>query len=330
MKTEVGTSPARASAGDVTPSARLARRGWARQLHSASAIVITDAIAWGAAASDVPGLGRMRRVITLYDNAFSPFARKVRIALAWKGIEHAVVDGLVLENRGRLAAVNGRVEVPAIDHDGIVVVGSSDIVAYLERVSPDRPLVPADHAGWVHARAWERCADTLVDPILINVSYWQWANRQDRMPDGMLEAARRDLDAVYAALERDLEHGGFVSGQALSIADVSLFPHLTATRLFGLGYDAARSPRVHAWLTRLRAMEVFAADLARVKGFLAEFLESESHERRKIFWRGDRIEWMLARGYHDWFMGEIAADRVLWPGLGIPGPRVMAPARGSG
>jgi len=266
-------------------------------------------------------------VITLYDNAFSPFARKVRIALALKGIEHEVVDGLALENRDRLAAVNGRVEVPVIDHDGIVVVGSADIVGYLERVWPERPLYPTEHAGWAHARAWERCSDTLVDPILINVSYWMWAHREDRIPDGLVDAARRDLEAVYAALERDLDGRAFVSGHALAIADVALFPHLTAARTFGLGYDAARFPRVHAWLVRLRAIEAFTDDLGRVKAFLAEFLRSDSHERRKIFWRGDRIEWMLARGYRDWFLGEIRADRVLWPGPGIPGPRGPVRAR---
>ena len=259
-------------------------------------------------------------MITLYDNGFSPFARKVRIALAWKRIAHAVVDGLARENHDRLAAVNGRVEVPAIDHDGVVVVGSSDIIAYLERVWPERALYPADHAAWAHARAWERCADTLVDPILINVSYWLWAQREDPMPDGMLDAARRDLDAVYAALERDLAGSEHVAGPALSIAEVALFPHLTATRSFGLGYDAARFPRLHAWLSRLRAIDVFADDLARTKAFLAGFLQGDTHERRKIFWRGDRLEWMLARGYHGWFLGEIAAGRVLWPGLGIPGP----------
>jgi len=263
------------------------------------------------------------QVITLYDSAFSPFARKVRIGLVWKGIEHTVLDGLALENRDKLAAVNGRVEVPALDHDGVIVVGSSDIIAYVERIWPTPALYPADHAAWAHARAWERCADTLIDPILINVSYWLWAKRDDRMPDGMLDAARRDLDAVYAALERDLGDGDFVSGPALSIADVSLFPHLTATRSFGLGYDAARCPRLHGWLTRLRAMPMFADDLARVKVFLAGFLRGDAHERNKIFWRGDRIEWLLARGHHDWFMGEIAAGRTLWPGLGIPGPRVV-------
>jgi glutathione S-transferase len=263
-------------------------------------------------------------VLTLYDSAFSPFARKVRIALTWKRIEHEVIDGLALANHDQLAAVNGRIEVPALDHDGVIVVGSADIIAYVERVWPEAALYPADHATWVHARAWERCADTLIDPILINVSYWMWAKREDRMPDGLLEAARRDIDAVYAALERDLADHAFVCGPTLSIADVALFPHLTATRSFGLGHDVARFPRLHEWLRRLRATEAFADDLTRVKLFLAAFMKADVHERNKIFWRGDRIEWLLARGYHEWFAGEIASDRVLWPGLGIPGPRATA------
>jgi glutathione S-transferase len=260
-------------------------------------------------------------VITLYDSAFSPFARKVRIALAWKAVEHEVLDGLRRENHDRLARVNGRVEVPALEHDGRIVVGSSDIIAYVERMWPEPALYPADPGAWVHARAWERCADTLIDPILINVSYWRWAKREDQMPAGLLEAARQDLDAVYAALERDLADREFVAGAALSIADVALFPHLSSTRAVGLAHDAARFPRLHDWLTRLRAMSVFADDLVRARRFLVEFLRGDEHERRRIFWRGDRIEWLLARGYHEWFVGEIAAGRVLWPGSGIPGPR---------
>ena len=40
--------------------------------------------------------------------------------------------------------------------------------------------------------------------------------------------------------------------------------------------------------------------------------------RKRIFWRGDRIEWMLSRGFHDWFFKEIAEGRVLWPGPSVP------------
>jgi glutathione S-transferase len=263
-------------------------------------------------------------VITLHDNAFSPFARKVRIALALKGIEHTVVDGLLVAQHDRLAAVNGRVEVPAIDHDGVVVVGSSDIVAYLERVWPRPALYPSEPAAWVHARAWERCSDSLVDPILTNVSYWRWAERDDAIPEGLLDAARRDLEAVYGALERDLAAGAMLSGDEVSVAEIALFPHLTATRAVGVGYDAGRFPRLHDWMTRLRAIAAFADDLTRVRQFLAGVAGDDGHERRNIFWRGDRIEWMLARGYHGWFAGEIAAGRVLWPGLGIPAPRSRA------
>ncbi len=259
-------------------------------------------------------------MIRLYDNGFSPFARKVRIVLEHKGLAYEPVDGLLLANRDALAKINGRVEVPAIDHGGTVVVGSSDIVAYLERIKREPSVYPNDDDEWVRARAWERCADTAIDPILINLSYWSWAERPDAMPPSWLDAARADLEKVYVALERDLEGRSFVCGTP-SIADIALFPHLTATRTFGLGHDPARHPRVHDWLKRLRAIPAFAADLERTRAFMSTFLTKHEHERRKIFWRGDRIEWVLAHGFHEWMHREIVEDRVLWPGLGVPGPR---------
>jgi glutathione S-transferase len=256
-------------------------------------------------------------MLNLYDNAFSPFARKVRLVLDIKGMTYETVDGLALEHRDALERANPRVEVPALDHDGLRVVGSSDIVAYLERIHPEPSVYPQDHALWVKARAWERAADTAIDPILINLSYWIWAERKDTQPEAWVAAARRDLDRVYEALERDLDGREFVCG-ALSIADVALFPHLVSTKSFGVGHDPARHPRVHGWLRRLRSLPHFAADLERTRHFLATFLNGDAHERKKIFWRGDRVEWLLANGFHAWLGGEISEGRVLWPGLGIP------------
>lgn len=269
-------------------------------------------------------------MITLYDSAFSPFARKVRLALEHKQIEYQVIDGLALANRKALAAVNQRLEVPTIEHDGMVVVNSSDIIAYLERRWPQRPLYPDLNAAWVHARSWERCADTFVDAILINVSYWSWARREDKMPEGLHEAARKDLELVYAALERDLSERDFISDRALSVADLALFPHVTAARSMGLGYDAQRYPRLHAWQKRLRVLPAMADDLARAKAFLVELAAhkgKDTHERTKIFWRGDRLEWLLSHGFHGWFAGEVAAQRTLWPGPSIPAP-LHDPSRG--
>lgn len=256
-------------------------------------------------------------MLRLYDNAFSPFARKLRMVLEHKGLAFDTVDGLRKSTHAALAAVNGRVEVPALDHDGLLVVNSADIVAYLERVFPDPPAYPPDPHGYVKARAWERCADGTIDPILIDISYWTWAERPDVMPVGLLSAAQLDLDIVYAAVEVALDAREYVCG-TLSIADFALFPHLVSVRPLGVPIDPQRFPRLTAWLTRMRSVPVCQADLARTKRYLAETAGDPDVERRKIFWRGDRIEWVLARGYHEWFMREIVEGRVIWPGLGVP------------
>ena len=75
-------------------------------------------------------------MITLYDSAFSPFARKVRMVLEHKRLEAEYVDGLLLENHDRLRAVNGRVEVPALTDGDLTVINSADIVAYLDHRYP--------------------------------------------------------------------------------------------------------------------------------------------------------------------------------------------------
>lgn len=255
-------------------------------------------------------------MLTLYGNAFSPFSRKVQIVLEYKGIEYEMVDGLSRSNHDELAAVNKRLEVPAIDHDGLVVVNSADIVAYLERMFPERPVYPSDLEGWVRARAWERCSDSVVDPILVDISYWLWAIREDTMPDGLLDAARADLTAIYDSLDRELEGRNWICGE-LSIADIALFPHLSGTRLLQVPIDESRHPNLLSWYKRARAEKIFADDVARTKAYLAVPAAMDI-EREKIFWRGDRIEWILARGYHQWFVKEIEDGRVLWPELGIP------------
>ena len=255
-------------------------------------------------------------MIKLYDSAFSPFARKVRLVLEHKSLPFEAVDGLLKSSHDALKAVNGRVELPVLVDGDVVVVNSADIAGYLEFRYPANPIYPADPAARVHARAWERAADTFIDAILINVSYWKWAERPDPMPAGLLDAARADLDLAYDALERDLVGRDFVSG-ALSIADFALFPHLASAKAMGLEFSAAKHSNLAGWLKRMRALPICMADLRRARDFVVS-LQARDFERRRIFWRGDRIEWMLARGFHDWFFTEIAQDRVAWPGPALP------------
>ncbi len=247
----------------------------------------------------------------LYDNPFSPFARKVRLVLEYKELPFESLDALHPDVRRELAARNPRLEVPVLEDGELVVVNSADIVAYLEHRYPQRPVHPADPARRVAARAWERRSDTQVDAITVDVSLWTWANRPDSPPPGLMEAARRDLGVVYAELESALRDRDFIVGE-LSIADFALFPHLASVRFLGVGFERDAHPALSAWLERMRALPICQADLARLRDWLPRRAQ-HGLEMDKIAWRGDRLEWILARGYHDWLVNEIRNDRVIWP-----------------
>ena len=206
-------------------------------------------------------------MINLYDSAFSPFARKVRMALEYKGLNYEAVDGLLRSNHEALKAVNGRIEVPALVDGDVVVINSADIVAYLDHRYPAKCVSPDEPAARVHARAWERVADTFVDPILVDISYWKWAERSDKMPEGLLEAARADLRLVYDALDKELAHRKFVSGP-LSIADIALFPHMASTKAMEVEFSAQEHPNLGRWFKEMRALPICAADLKRARDYV--------------------------------------------------------------
>ncbi|MGH1372111.1 MAG: glutathione S-transferase family protein [Cellvibrionaceae bacterium] len=247
----------------------------------------------------------------LYDSPFSPFARKVRLVLSLKGLPFDCVDALDHDHSDALRKVNGRAEVPALIDEDLVVVNSADIVAYLEHRYPQHSILPSCPKQRVNARKWERIADTLVDAIFVDISYWMWARREDQMPEGMLDAARENLASVYHKLEDELKQGDYICDD-LSIADIALFPHLIGAKALEVPISKEKYPNVLRWLTHLRGLPEFKADIERATDFLKN-ISASNIEREKIFWRGDRIEWVLANGFEDWFFNEIKSGRVLWP-----------------
>lgn len=255
-------------------------------------------------------------MITLYDNPFSPFARKVRLVLAYKGLDVSTVDALALKNLDRLHAVNVRAEVPVLVDGDVTVVDSADIVAYLDHRYPTPPVFPADPAARVAARAWERLADCVLDAILHDISIWTWPThrRDDQPPAGLLEAGFRDIRTILDRVDAALCEQDYLCG-ALSIADLALFPHVSSLKPLGLALDETH-PRLSAWNRRLRGLAVVQQDLDYVKRAAREkFVDGPSpYEGERIVWRGDRIEWLFHNGFVDWWCAEYRAGRAAVPG----------------
>ena len=252
--------------------------------------------------------------IILYGSPISTFARKVAIGLELKGLPYELVDALTPDRREELRKLNPRVEVPVLKDGDLLVVNSSDILQYLDWRYPEKPLYPASIDDRVAARAFERLGDQRFDPIVVDCSYWHWAERDDQPPSGLLAAAQRDLEEVFASVEQMLSDRPkpwpFL---APGVVECTWFANLAALRTFGLVLDVERFPSVVAWFRAMRAHPIFVADTQRTVSFLKE-LKHLTHERRRLFWSGDRMEWLMARGFHGWLLGEIEAGRAAFPG----------------
>ena len=250
---------------------------------------------------------------TLYTSSFSTFARKVALGLELKALEYQAVDALARDFRAELTQINPRAEVPVLVDDGLTVVNSSDILQYLDWRYPSLPLYPASVADKVAARALERLADQRFDPIVVDCSFWHWAERDDGPPAGLLEAGQRDLELTLERLEAELaarpKPWPFATP---GVVECAWFANLIAAQPLGFEIDAARFANVLAWLEAMREHPVFANDRRRTAKFL-KTLSSANHERRRLFWSGDRLEWLLANGFHDWLIAEIRADRASFP-----------------
>ena len=83
----------------------------------------------------------------LYHFPTSPFARRVRLALAHKKLSAELRDArAVPEHRAEVNRLNPLHTVPVLVDEGTVVVDSTAICHYLERKFPDPPLWPAGTA----------------------------------------------------------------------------------------------------------------------------------------------------------------------------------------
>ena len=180
---------------------------------------------------------------TLYTADRCPYAARVRIVLAEKGLAYDAVEIDLDDRPGWLYEKNPLGRVPVYEEDeGLVLPESRVIMEYLEERYPEPALWPADAAERALGRLWlERFDDRLGGPY--------YAVRRGE--------PRHVLDAKLADLERVLEGQPYLSGREYGLADAGYVPWiLRALDRFGIELGPATAD----WLERLSSRPAIAAE----------------------------------------------------------------------
>lgn len=116
--------------------------------------------------------------IKLYQFCISHYCEKARWALDYKGINYQTVNLLPGQHVNTIRKLTGaESSVPVLEHDGQIIQGSGHILDYLDKVFPDKPLLPADPDLQARVLEWEQKLDEQAGPALRTWVYHYFLQR---------------------------------------------------------------------------------------------------------------------------------------------------------
>lgn len=194
----------------------------------------------------------------------SSAAWRVRIALAWKGIDYGQVPVHLLRDGGQQRSdsyrrANPQGLVPALEEGGRVLAQSLAILEYLEETHPAPPLLPAD--PWARAEVRAMALGVACDMHPLNnlrvLNYLKGPLAQDAV--AVSAWYRHWIAEGFAPLEdlakRHSDGRRFLYGDAVTLADVCLVPQVYNARRFGC--DLAPYPTLVAVDAHLSSLPAF-------------------------------------------------------------------------
>ncbi|PCI60340.1 MAG: hypothetical protein COB35_09465 [Gammaproteobacteria bacterium] len=204
---------------------------------------------------------------TIYGVAPSPFVRKVMLAHAHKEMSYDYKHTLPSSDDSEFRQMSPLGKVPAYKSDaGTGFSDSSVIVAYLERISTNNALYPENAEQYAVALWLEEYADTKMMEVtgalyfqrIVGPKFFGNEVDQQRVTDLVDNLIPPVLDFIESKLKDD----GWLVGNTLSIADLSVGSNLVNLLHADFNIDAQRWPKLVAYNQGFLALDIVKAQIA--------------------------------------------------------------------
>lgn len=150
----------------------------------------------------------------------SPYARKVRIALAEKAIPFELVTEVPWNSTTTTPQYNPLEKLPVlILPDGTGVYESRYILEWLEVKHPEPPLLPDDPDERLFARKVEVVADGVCDAVVL--LFWERHRPADHQSAAWQARQLRKVDGGVAALAAWADKATFMVAGRFGLADIA-------------------------------------------------------------------------------------------------------------
>lgn len=161
----------------------------------------------------------------LYASAASSFARKIRVMLLEKAVEHEL-ELINLWEPNQLHQANPLGKVPTLKlDDGRVLVSSPLIADFVDGKYPHPRFIPEDFEARIEVRHWEALADGTMDAVSATL-YEMRFHEEAKRSDAWIERQRKKFEGGFNALEAMLGDRRWCVGDGISLADISIACHL--------------------------------------------------------------------------------------------------------
>ena len=159
------------------------------------------------------------KMLQLISATPSPYARKVRIALAEKGIAFELLTEVPWNDTTSTPKFNPLEKLPVlILEDGSSVYESSYILQYLELKYPTTPMLPADVDGILAARKLEVLCDGVCDALVL--TFFERMRGDGASPEWTARQ-RRKIDGGVKEMARLVGKGDWAVGDRFSLGDIA-------------------------------------------------------------------------------------------------------------